>query len=564
MKRFIGLIFTILLIFVTMLPVLAANTTVINDVVIDEAGRILVIKTNSDQILPKPNVSRLVTPNRLVIDIPQGVLNMAPKVINVDNNGIKQIRVAQFDDIEGKTIRIVIETDDNKAIEKLKVSASPGSSMIQLENIPNGGSGSFLDSNNLIKITKIFYRDNQLTVGALSPIRIKEPFTLQNPTRLVIDIPNAEVADKKMIGAINVGDSDVDVVRIGQFDESTVRLVLETDNPNRLYPVYGADQQTLFITSNPGFSAANLPRGVSMGYIKDIKVTEDKGLGTIVKIESTTPLAHRVKRIHNPEKIVIDLINAQPPSENITRDIEVTSELLSIKVGQLMAENPNSRIVLDLASSGIDVKTNISIDGKIMEIVLKESSAMATLPSDGSLKVVIDPGHGGYDAGCMAEGYKEKDINLDLSKRVKLLLEKAGVKVYMTRSDDSTLSLKERVDFTNNINPTAFVSIHVNSSTSSAPEGIDTHWYTNQSIPLARKIQNSLMKRVDAVDRGIKKNMFYVIHHTPVPAVLVEVGFLSNPKERREILTHSRKQKTSQAIAEGVIQFLGAKFSISE
>ncbi|MGD9580419.1 MAG: N-acetylmuramoyl-L-alanine amidase [Vampirovibrionia bacterium] len=565
MKRLTTILFSLIIIFViNILPASASNSVVIRDLIIDEAGRILMVKTNKDQYLPKPEVSKVVEPNRLILDVPNSILATQPKTITVNNNGIRLVRMAQYSSGDDKKVRIVIETEAQKVVDKIKISASNGSTMIQLQNLPSSSSDNFLTNNNLAKITKIDYRDGQLIVGSLSPIKIKDPFILQGPSRLVVDIPNAQVSDKTLLAPIVVAEQDVDVVRIGQFDDTTVRLVIETDNPNRLYPIYGADQQTLYITSNPTFSVANLPKGVSSGYIKDIKITEDEGLGTIVKIESSSPLAHRIKRLHEPEKLVIDLINAAPPSEEITKNLRSTQEILDVKVGQLMAGNPNSRIVLNLNSPSIDIKTNVSTDGKIMEIVLKQSSDLLSVSSDGTVKVVLDAGHGGYDTGCQAEGYKEKDITLDVTKRVKVLLEKANIKVYMTRSDDSTLSLKERTEFTNSINPAAFVSIHVNASESTAPEGIDTHWYTNQSIPLARNIQNSMMKKINAVDRGIKKNMFYVIHHTPVPSTLVEIGFLSNSKERRDIITFKRKQNTAQAIAEGVIQFLGTKYSFKK
>lgn len=564
MTRILRTFLCIFFFLLTIIPARATNEIIIKNVVIDEAGRLIMVETQEDQRLPKPEVAKLVGPNRLIIDVPGAVLASRPKVINVNNNSIKQVRISQFEAADKKIVRIVVETDDSKIIDRIKISASQGSSIIQLENLPSSLANSMLEDNSQVKITKIDYRDNQLIIGAMGQIKIKDPYVLKGPTRLVIDILNAHIADKKLLSPILVGDKQVDVVRIGQLDDSTVRIVIETDNPNRLYPVYGSDQQTLFITSDPSFSVANLPKGVSLGFIKSIKVIEDKGLGTLVKIEASSPLVHRIRRIHDPEKVVIDLINAEAPSEDLIANIETTSELSGIKAGQLMAGNPNSRIVIDLTNPGIDVRSNISVDGKTMEIVLKQSAKLINLSGEeGGLKVVLDPGHGGYDAGCQAEGYQEKDITLDVTKRVKLLLERAGVQVFMTRTTDTTLSLKERTDFTNSINPTAFVSIHVNSSTSSAPVGIDTHWYKNQSIPLAKVIQEKLLNKVGTVDRGIQKNMFYVIHHTSVPAVLVEIGFLSNPRERREILTHQRKQNTAQGITEGVLQFLGAKYSVS-
>lgn len=563
-KLALSIIFLLISIIMT-LPALAANEILLNDVIVDEAGRLIMIEAGNNGFVPKPEISRIINPDRLVIDLPNSILKTKNKVIDVNNDTIKQVRIAQYDNTENKSVRIVVESKDKSPIEKIKVSAGQGTTMIQLAVLPSSSRSSILEDNNFVKITNIDYRDNQLIINGIGSIKIKEPFILKDPTRLVVDIPNSKLSSKKLLSPIIVNDDNVGVVRIGQFDETTVRLVIESNNPNHLYPIYGADQQTLYISSNPSFSNSNLPKGMKVGQIKQIKVVGRTDNGTIIRIESSSPIAHRLRRIHEPEKVVLDLINAQPPSENTTRNIQMTKELTGIKVGQLMAGNPNSRIVLDLSNSGIEVKSNVSIDGKTMEIVLKQGEKIVPISTEGrNIGVVLDAGHGGYDSGCQADGYREKDIALDITKRVKLLLERAGIKVYMTRLDDSTLSLKERVDYTNNLSPLVFVSIHVNASTSSVPEGIDTHWYTNQSIPLAKSIQNALMKKVNAVDRGIVKNMFYVIHHTPVPAVLVETGFLTNPKERVNLLTHNRKQNTANGIAEGVLQFLGTKYSASQ
>lgn len=564
-KRILSFIISIITLLIFVVPVFAASNIVINNVVMDEAGRMMVIDTANNQTLPKPDISRMVNPNRLIINIPDAVLGMKPKIVKINNNNLSVMRVLELKHKGVNTVRIIVETSGDKIIDKVKISENSGSTYLQLDSLPSSSSSELLDDNKLAKITKIDYRDNQLVIGSVGAMKTKPMYILKNPNRIVLDITNAVVTDKKLLSPILVGDTEVDIVRIGQFDDTTVRVVIETNNPNRLNTVYGNDQQSLIITSNPTFSISNLPQNASMGFLKKLKVIKDINLGTIVRIESNTNLIHRVKRIHGPEKVIVDLINVEPPKGDISSNLDTTEELSGVRVGQLMAGNQNSRIVLDLSSPNIEARANLSADGKIMEIVLKQGAGIGTYTAGSKdSTVVIDPGHGGYEPGCQAEGYKEKDINLDVSKRVKLLLEKAGVKVVMTRQGDSTVSLKERTDFTNNINPTAFVSIHVNASKSSAPEGISTHWYSNQSIPLAKSIQNSVMKRVSAVDRGLEKNMFYVIHHTGVPAVLVEIGFLTNPRERVDIVSHERKQNTAAGIAEGVLQFLGTKKSISQ
>ena len=132
-----------------------------------------------------------------------------------------------------------------------------------------------------------------------------------------------------------------------------------------------------------------------------------------------------------------------------------------------------------------------------------------------------------------------------------------GYKTALVRSDDTFVSLEDRVVFSEAENPEIFISVHVNSAVSSDPTGIETHWYHDNSKSLAEIIHKHMIKQIpSAKDRGLFKSKFYVINHTTVPAVLCEIGFLSNPDERNEIITDSRKQRTAKAIAEGIIEYL--------
>ena len=227
-----------------------------------------------------------------------------------------------------------------------------------------------------------------------------------------------------------------------------------------------------------------------------------------------------------------------------------------------------------------DIDTYLSPDGRVFKIsskkvkvvepepkkeekpkVKKTNSVITTLPKYTGNKnhnvVVIDAGHGGKDCGALRDNVYEKDITLDVSQRLQAILQKKGLKVYMTRTNDTYVSLQDRTTYTEGINPAIFVSVHVNSCNVTSPKGIETHYYHDNSIELANCVHTKLTRRVsNTPNRGLLKSRFYVINHTTVPAILVEIGFISNPEEKHEMTTPQRKQATAEGIAEGIIEYL--------
>jgi N-acetylmuramoyl-L-alanine amidase len=189
-----------------------------------------------------------------------------------------------------------------------------------------------------------------------------------------------------------------------------------------------------------------------------------------------------------------------------------------------------------------------------------ESPAQAP-PLRGKGLVVIDAGHGGKDAGAMRENIKEKDLNLTQALRLKQILEASGLTVRMTRNQDIFLALPEITSITNRVKPDVFVSIHQNSSTSDKPRGMETYFYTAQSRLLADLVHQERVKShgSKSPNNGVKRAMFYVIHHTDVPAILCEIGYLSNPSERLLLINPSYQQAHMEAIARGVLQFLKSR-----
>ena len=171
--------------------------------------------------------------------------------------------------------------------------------------------------------------------------------------------------------------------------------------------------------------------------------------------------------------------------------------------------------------------------------------------------IIIDPGHGGNDTGATRGNVEEKDLTLSIATKVQEELNDMGFKnVIMTRSTDKTLSLSERVDIANNNNADIFVSIHINSSVKSEINGIETHYYSDNGYNVAKMLHKELTENISATDRGLFKSKFYVINHTEAPAVLLELGFISNEQERSMLTSKRRQNASAKAIAEGIYNYL--------
>ena len=208
--------------------------------------------------------------------------------------------------------------------------------------------------------------------------------------------------------------------------------------------------------------------------------------------------------------------------------------------------------------------------------------------------VVIDAGHGGRDPGTMHNGVVERDVNLDIAKRIKTILEKRGYKVQLTREGNKWLSLGERVRLGKRFKGDLFVSIHVNAAESSRAVGFETYILdfartssasrlavienansgrlgdmdkvlgeivrgvrTAESRRLADCIQNSTISHLKKsgrklYDGGVKGAPFFVLVGSTMPSVLVEVGYCSNKAEARRLLDPKHRQALAQGISNGV------------
>src|SRR5205807_7539364 len=170
-----------------------------------------------------------------------------------------------------------------------------------------------------------------------------------------------------------------------------------------------------------------------------------------------------------------------------------------------------------------------------------------------STTVVIDAGHGGFDRGGIPRQLvPEKTMNLDVAQRLKAVLTAYGYRVVMTRDSDVFVPLGTRVAIANSYRDAIFVCIHFNAAPRSGASGIETYFYSSQSLALASAIHYYVAGGAPSANRGVRRRGFFVLRRTTIPSVLVECGFLTNAAEANYAQSAAYQQKLAEEIARGV------------
>jgi N-acetylmuramoyl-L-alanine amidase len=167
--------------------------------------------------------------------------------------------------------------------------------------------------------------------------------------------------------------------------------------------------------------------------------------------------------------------------------------------------------------------------------------------------VIVDAGHGGSDRGARAvSGQNEKVLALDTSKRLARELRARGFNVIETRQNDYFIPLGNRSDLSNRTSGAIFVSIHYNWARRSSPRGMEMYYYNPRSRPLAANILQHALRAYPTNNRGVKRNNYHVLRNNRRPAVLCELGFVSNPQDNRNVQNAACRQRLAERIADGI------------
>jgi len=463
--------------------------------------------------------------NRLVIDIYNAEINMQDRTIEIaDNPLLASVRAAQNQLTPEKITRVVFDLTAPVHFA-VSISADRKSVLVSLdvEAQMNQITGVSFDTDG--------YADYVHLDGVYAPVVAL--FTLANEGRLVVNMPMSRV-DAQRVWSVN--GAIVRQVRQSQHEEHTARLVLDL-------------------------------RG-SAGY----EVSTEGGRTTIKVLPATY---RNIEYDESNKRIVID----KAATGLRAADMEHLDEYLQYRYSFVLPGDyasslghgeyvVNDGLVNSFAIQNANGQTRIVVnESRVLAFDVTEDARyiyiQAMLPSEKYERIVIiDPGHGGGAPGTSGFGIVEKEINLDVSLRVLALLEADGrVKAYATRLTDVNPSLSERPKFANEIGD-VFVSVHYNAATQPTVSGTETHYYPHKndaevgftSKEMAEIMQKHLVARLGFKDRRTFSSNLQVLTSTMIPAVLVEVGFLTNAEENAKLSTQEYRDRAAQAIFDGIIE----------
>lgn len=464
-------------------------------------------------------------PDRMVIDIMNSIADTDFEAKEINKEDIIRVRIGQFSS-EPNIVRVVVDLKDQK---KAKVVQSGDKKSISLVYA------------NIIKpvtIAKEGFSD-VITIKGSQSID-SSVFKLDNPERLVIDVQSAVLEGVEQ--NIPLSNSPViKSIRTGQFDVGTARIVVDL--------------------GKSGFYDIKTEGNVSKVYISDIPFSfmgYDKYYNSsYVSLNPGEEAEYDAN--FNKEKNVLNV--------RIKKDIEYDKDLYEINDNlleyvKLTKEKRNGKIYT-MAEFKLKEKVEYElISPSLTKLIKFKLVYIPTTPQD--ILIAIDAGHGGKDPGAKAlDGTYEKDYNLDVAKRLDKKLNELGFKTLMTRQDDTSTTLQERTDAANWNYADFFMSIHFNAFNQKT-QGIETLYYPNSPTEanninnkdIAAIFHEELIKTLNRSSRGIvPRPNLVVLNKTKMPAILAELGFITNKEELSQIKKEEYREKAASALAVSIVRY---------
>jgi len=425
---------------------------------------------------------------------------------------------------------------------------------------------------------------------------------LGSPDRIYIDV-NGSVLPSSVKSELRVNDGLIGSIRAGQYQASTVRVVMDMADQveYNVFRLSAPERVVLDVYKPVAKDFSPKPAGQKIDVVQAaIETTVRPVAPTTIQSGNAggniDPRSLELirKRVRELAKIKATDAPKEEPAESPVEPAAapVVGSASIVSPAHTPASEPERPSAVAKAEPLTNKTKVLSVRGT------NEANAFKRY------KVVIDAGHGGKDPGAIAYGLEEKDIVLDIAKRINEELGRRNdVEIILTRSTDVFLELSERTDIANQRDADLFVSIHANASRNTRARGLETYvlnWtdddesmkvaarenqispqkmYEAQSeigimlaslslqskrdysLDLARDIQDSLYASVanhykGTSDNGVKQALFYVLFGAKMPSVLVEVSYLTNESEARRIKSSTYRTYIAKGVANGITKFL--------
>jgi N-acetylmuramoyl-L-alanine amidase len=546
----------------------------------------------------QPRAQLLANPTRLVIDLPGTTIGQSPRSQYL-GGAIKEIRVGQF---ESNTARIVVEFADGYTVDPTQVQFNGLSASDWTVQIPtpqrigtyvpptvNGGDNRSIapvatNAQTIVQSVHVGEQGIVLNTSGQQP-RIEKNFAADG-SWMTISIfgatlsPDFRTPNQDMSG---LGIGRVQVTP-GSGSAPVVRVTLDISDRAQAWDAQVSATGAVLLWPQGGVR----PRVSQGSDLSTISAVELSNNGTELVIKADRPLSYS-SGWDTPMAYRITIPGAQIGSEVRLPNFSASNGVLAVEQRQddeetvtlLVKPNPNFLIASNSIYQPNSQQISLQLQPKQSTVVTpvpgnnRDNSSYPqpipqprqTTPSpqtrpiqQGRRVIVIDPGHGGNDTGAIGiDGLREIDVVLPISTQVRDILEQNGVQVVMTREYDREVELEPRTQLANRVNADLFISIHANAIDMTRPDvnGIETYYFQSRSGQLlAQYIHNSVLQMTGAPNRGVREARFYVLRHTQMPAVLVEVGFVTGAEDAQKLADPAYRSVMAEAIARGILQYM--------
>ena len=404
----------------------------------------------------------------------------------------------------------------------------------------------------------------RLTVAAEAPISY-ESGQLEDPPRLFLDLENLDLAD--IPSSVRVEDSYLLLARIGQHslapspEGEVTRLVVELSEW-KPYRIRESEDRRRLEIEFPLPDADELPPDAPPVVLSGLSFRRlAPGLAEVALDVSNICFSTSGAR-DDPPSVWVQIANAE--NRIAEPRLSVTDKLVSAISVYAPEDRPGSQILMVSLSEATGHA--IVTDERRLRVLLGRTELA-------NLSVVIDPGHGGHSAGAVGRsGLREKDVNLDVALRAYRRLQALGASVRLTRMDDNPVrpwrrgnraehqrELLARCELANALEADLFVSVHANARESNPLQyrGTETYYRKADSARFAGVMQQELVRALQLADGGVKRHPspIIVLYRTAMPAVLVEIGYLSNPADEALLATSALRDRAAIGIVNGIKRY---------
>lgn len=494
----------------------------IEDIIYDDNGGFPQLNIVADTAIKYKSFS-MYNPDRMVVDIENATLNTEFETKEINKGGVLRARVAQFSR-NPDVVRVVVDLEDQTRCKVVQSNDMKSVSLIYA-NIINPVS---------------YIKENGKDIIMIRGSQDVDPnvFRLENPDRLVVDVYKSVLSE---IQTLEANSPYIKAIRSGQADVGVARVVLDLE-PGMYYDYEAEGNLVKVYVSNVPFNFYDYKKFYNSAFI-------DLSPGMEVEYQPVIDPEHRTLKIMIPKDLNVEE-KVESINDNIMESVSVYKEKYGDQIYTVASFKMQPTVDYQLLSPAVT---------KLVSVKFKEKAERAN-----QLTVLIDPGHGGKDPGALGIDKKtqEKDLNLDVALRLNRILNDIGFNTMLTRKDDSYVDLASRSGMANNNYVDFFMSIHFNAFTSTA-KGIETLYYPNEitdeypfdNKKMANIFHSELIDTLKRPSRGITPRPgLHVLNKTKMPAILAELGFITNSEELAEIKKPEYREMAARALAASIVR----------